>query len=158
MLKITQATQEHINPIIELWKKLMSIHKELDLVFFSSTDQFVDEYKFEIENSIDAHEKTIFIATDNDKLIGYVTVEIVRFSHLPYNLYPHCSIGDIMIEEEYRNHGIGKKILEEIKKWAKSYETYKIETNVFSKNKSAYTFFKSQGFEEQFHKLSIDFN
>ena len=157
-IKITLASQEHTNDIVELWSKLMEIHTALDVTYFSKQFDSIDEYKSDIEWFIKSDSNIVFIAIVNDKIVGYSTAELVYFSNTFYNSNSICAIRDIMIEPNYQHLGIGKSFIDEIKKWAKSVNIYKIELSVFSKNKSAYAFFKNQSFEDQFHKLSINFN
>jgi hypothetical protein len=38
MITIEEARPEHVQPILELWKSLMEIHKQLDAGFFKDTN------------------------------------------------------------------------------------------------------------------------
>jgi len=152
---IQQATPEHVQEIVALWTKLMNIHKEMDAHYFSETDNTINEYKSSIDWSINHKSNKVFIALMDDKVIGYVTAHLVYYSNSQYNNNSHCSIDDIMIDEDYRHSGIGNALLEEVKSWSQSEGIKTIQLNVFSKNEKALGFFKNQGFENLFHHLEL---
>ena len=157
MYQIITATEKHTEEIIQLWTKLMAIHKELDADYFSETDNTVGEYKSDIEWHIKDDSNVIYIAIVDDVVVGYITAQLIFFSNSHYNLNSNCTVGDIMIDTNYQHLGIGKAFIEEIKKWSKLNSISKINLNVFSKNKRALSFFKNQGFDDQFNNLILEF-
>lgn len=157
MIQIQKATSEHLDEIVSLWGKLMNLHKGFDEDFFTNTDNSGEEYKMNLDWNLRDNTSILFIATKNNKIIGYVTADISWFRYSSYNSNNYCTIGDIMIDENFRHLGIGKLFIGEIKKWAKSESTNKIILNVFSKNTKALNFFKKQGFEDNFNNLVLEF-
>ncbi|WP_269242727.1 GNAT family N-acetyltransferase [Flavobacterium limnophilum] len=157
MIKIQKATAEHLDEIVSLWLKLMNLHKGFDEDFFADTDNSGEEYKMNLDWNLRDTTRILFIATKSNKIIGYVTADISWFRYSSYNSNNYCTIGDIMIDENFRHLGIGKLFINEIKKWAKSESTNKIILNVFSKNTTALNFFKKQGFEDNFNNLVLEF-
>lgn len=157
MIQIQKATAEHLDEIVSLWLKLMNLHKELDPNFFADTDNSIEEYKMNLDWNFRDTMSILFIATCNNKIIGYVTANISWFKYSSYNSNNYCTLGDIMIDKNYRHLGIGKLFIEEIKKWAKSESTHKIVLDVFSKNTKALSFFKNQGFNDNFNNLILEF-
>ena len=135
----------------------MNLHKGFDEEFFADTDSSGDEYKMILDWNFRDTMSMLFIATIDNKIIGYVTADISWFKYSSYNSSNYCTIGDIMIDEDYRHLGIGKLFIAEIKKWAKSESTHKIVLDVFSKNTKALSFFKKQGFEDNFNNLVLEF-
>jgi GNAT superfamily N-acetyltransferase len=157
MVQIQKATTEHLDEIVSLWLKLMNLHKGFDEDFFADTDNSGAEYKINLDWNLRDTSSILFIATKDDKIIGYVTADISWFRYSSYNSSNYCTIGDIMIDEDYRHLGIGKLFIAEIKKWAKSESTNKIVLDVFSKNTKALSFFKKQGFDNNFNNLILEF-
>ena len=157
MIKIEEARPEHVQAILEQWKALMDIHKKLDADFFDATDLYIEDYSYGISETINAasDEKKVFVALHNEVVVGYVTIEVVRFSMLMYNFDPLCVIGDIMISEPYRNKGLGKIFIEEAKKIAEKQNVKKLMLNVFGKNKTSYEYFKHLGFEDMMNQMTI---
>ncbi len=157
MIQIQKATPKHLDEIVSLWLKLMNLHKGFDEEFFADTDSSGEEYKMILDWNFRDTMSMLFIATIDNKIIGYVTADISWFKYSSYNSSNYCTIGDIMIDEDYRHLGIGKLFIAEIKKWAKSESTNKIVLDVFSKNTKALSFFKKQGFEDNFNNLVLEF-
>ena len=157
MVQIQKATTEHLDEIVSLWLKLMNLHKGFDEEFFADTDDSGEEYKMNLDWNLRDTSSILFIATKDDKIIGYVTADISFFKYSSYNSSNYCTIGDIMVDEDYHHLGIGKLFIAEIKKWAKSESVHKIDLNVFSKNIKALSFFKNQGFEDNFNNLILEF-
>lgn len=155
MYKIQEATTEHVPEILALWTKLMNIHNEMDAHYFSETDNSKNNYKLEIETFINDLSDNVYVALIEDKVIGFTTVQLVFFPGNHYNKNSYCTIGDIMIEEEYRHLGIGKAFVEQAKLYSHSYGIKTIQLHVFSKNEQAHNFFKKQGFDELFAILEL---
>lgn len=157
MIQIQKATTVHLDEIVSLWLKLMNLHKGFDEEFFADTDNSGEEYKMNLDWNLRDTTSILFIASKDDKIIGYVTADISFFKYSSYNSSNYCTIGDIMVDEDYHHLGIGKLFIAEIKKWAKSESVHKIDLNVFSKNTKALSFFKNQGFEDNFNNLILEF-
>lgn len=156
MITIEEARPEHVEAIVSLWEDLMEIHKKLDAEFFDATDLSIEDYQYKISKTIKeaGDEKKVFVALFNKIVVGYVTIEVVRFSMLLYNFDPLCVIGDIMIAEPYKNQGIGKLFIEEAKKIALEQNVKKLNLNVFGKNKISYAYFKYLGFEDMMYQMT----
>ena len=156
MITIEEARPEHVEAIVEQWKALMEIHKEMDAEFFEDTDLWIEEYETTISETIEVayKERKVFVALDNEVVVGYATIYIERFSMPLYNSEPLCVIGDMMIEEQYRKQGIGELFIEEAKKMAKEFSVKKLMLNVFAKNQIAYGYFKQQGFEDTMYRMT----
>ena len=157
MLKIIKATENHLDSITALWKKLMDIHKEFDKDYFSETDNNIDYNHNNLEISIKNDYERVFIAVMDEILVGYITAVKTKESNFGYNSIYVCTINDIMILPNFQDMGIGKALIEEVKNWANSNNINQIELFVFSKNANALKFFKNQGFEDQFNKLELKF-
>ena len=117
MITIEEAKPEHVQAIVEHWKALMEIHKEMDAEFFEDTDLWIEEYETTISETIEVafSNSKVYVALDNEVVVGYATIYIERFAMPLYNSEPLCVIGDMMIEEQYRKQGIGELFIEEAK-------------------------------------------
>ncbi len=156
MITIEEAKLEHVQPILELWKALMEIHKKMDAEFFKDTDLWIEEYEATISETIEVafSDRKVYVALDHEVVVGFATMYIERFTMPLYNSEPLCVIGDMMIEEQYRKQGIGELFIEEAKKMAKEFSVKKLMLNVFAKNLSAYGYFKQQGFEDTMYLMT----
>jgi ribosomal protein S18 acetylase RimI-like enzyme len=157
MITIEEARPEHVQPIVELWKALMEIHKEMDAEFFKDTDFWIEEYETTIAETIEVafSDRKVFVALDNEVVVGYATIYIERFAMPLYNSDPLCVIGDMMIDEQYRKQGIGELFIEEAKNLAQEFSVKNLTLNVFVKNQIAYGYFKQQGFEDTMCRMTM---
>ena len=156
MITIEEARPEHVQCIVGQWKALMEIHKKMDADFFNDTDLWIEEYETTISETIEVafSDRKVFVAIDNEVVVGYATIYIERFSMPLYNSDPLCVLGDMMIEEQYRKQGIGALFIKEAKKMAKKFSVKKLMLNVFAKNQIAYGYFKQQGFEDSMYRMT----
>lgn len=67
------------------------------------------------------------------------------------NLRPDKSlyIDDICVDENYRRHGVGKKLYEYVVQFAKEERCFNITLNVWAKNPEAKAFYESMGMKVQ---------
>jgi GNAT superfamily N-acetyltransferase len=156
MITIEEARPEHVKAIVAQWQALMNIHLKLDEEFFYAVEFAEEDYESIISDAIknSSNEKKVFVALHNEVVAGYVTIEVVRFSMLLYNFDPFCVIGDMMVDDKYRNQGIGKLFIEEAKKIARPLNVKKLKLNVFAKNQISYEYFKHQGFEDMMFQMT----
>jgi GNAT superfamily N-acetyltransferase len=157
MITIEEARPEHVQPIVEHWKALMEIHKQMDAEFFEDTDLWIEEYETTISETIEVavSDSKVYVALHNEVVVGYATIYIERFAMPMYNSDPLCVIGDMMIKEQYRKQGIGELFIEEAKKIAKEFSVKKLMLNVFAKNQIAYGYFQQYGFEDTMYRMTL---
>lgn len=96
------------------------------------------------------HPQTIAIIAFHEKhLVGILTIE-------PEHLLKthHRGVVGIIIHEDYRSEGIGKKLMEIAIEWAKNTHIYeKLELDVLETNKQAIALYEKLGF---FHEGKIE--
>lgn len=94
-----------------------------------------------------------FIATENNTPVGRV------FLYLLYNdlhLEPFALVEDVFVDAEYRNHGIGKALIEAALEEAKKEKCYKVIcTSRFGKEE-LHEWYKKFGFKEHGKEFRID--
>lgn len=85
------------------------------------------------------------IAWEEDTPVGYIAMAVKDFG---YRKSKYIEIENIGVDPKYRSRGIGKLLMKEAKKWAKTKKATKLYLSVFFKNKRALSFYKSLGFYE----------
>lgn len=98
----------------------------------------------------------MFVAESNNQIIGYIYGYILDNDAVCLNI--GSKLDALYIIEEYRNLGIGKRLLEEFKKWSKDNNATYIEVNVLTKNINAYNLYKRANFKEVKTTLSFEIN
>ena len=151
--RIEKGCKEHLEKVMELWLKLMEEHKKYDPVFFAEVDK--NKVNYFNEYVTDTSDRALFLLYADERIAGFVTAGIENGRYYQYNSKKYCVIGDIMIDENARGNGMGKALIEEVKKWSSQLGVDKIELNVFAKNESGCRFFKQIGFQDSFHTMCL---
>lgn len=107
-------------------------------------------YEYSINNTKDKLEKLIksstdkiYVATINNDVVGYihaVDYDVIYAPHMK-------NVMGIAVSSEYKKHGIGKALLEEIEKWAKETGAYAVRLASGSARTGAHEFYKRCGYE-----------
>ncbi len=85
------------------------------------------------------------IAEEDGKKIGYIAAGTKTVS---YRKSRYMEIGDMGVIPGYRSKGIGRMLINECLKWAKTKGFQKAFVNSYFDNKKAIEFYKRNGFEE----------
>jgi len=127
------------------WWKLVHTVKSEDLptlfkMVKNITLESTNEY---LTNILDSEGSFVLICIDNKTIIG--SVDVIRKKRLEES---HIADIGMCILKEYRNKGIGTKLLEELfKNCKKERKIDKIELDVFSNNISGMKLYEKMGFE-----------
>jgi len=150
-MKIRKATIKDFESLKEI--KLLSKKDEMgysdSLKPLSKTIDIYDEYfKAELEKKNSA----VFIAEDK-RPIGIIIVtyfkplRISKFTRKGY-------VSNLFVRKNYRNKGIGKKLLDISLKWLKETHVKYISLEIHLKNKKALKFYRDLGFKDYTLKLA----
>lgn len=143
-IKIEKANNNDINDILILLNEVLEIHHTIRPdIFNSGKTKYSSEELIEIINN---KLTPVFVAKDNDKLLGYAFLEIKITKDIPY-LCDNLSIyiDDLCIKKEYRKNGIGKLLFNYVKDYAKSINANSITLNVWYGNDLAIKFYNDLG-------------
>lgn len=87
---------------------------------------------------------TAFVAIHENNIIGWIGVaEALQIESSPF-----CEIRGLVVDENYRGHGVGKLLIERVKQWAKETgnNTLRLRTNMI--RLEAHLFYRHVGFKE----------
>ena len=140
---IRRAKEEDINYILELLHQVCMIHH------LGRPDYFKDSVKYnelELKEMIKDDLNPIFVYVEDSKCLGYAFCidEDIKNNQLLTDrktLY----IDDLCVMESSRGMGIGKKLYEYVKKYAKEKGYYDVTLNVWALNTSAIKFYEKMG-------------
>ena len=88
----------------------------------------------------------VIVATINNQIIGYLAGSIN--DKCTYENIQYGEINNMYIMSNYRGNKIGKRLIDEFKKYCKENNINNIIVTASYKNKSAINFYKNNGFEE----------
>ncbi|MTG98865.1 MULTISPECIES: GNAT family N-acetyltransferase [Myroides] len=120
------------------------------------TQQVYQPYYFKADlPAVDFLEETIksdqaeFIVVEHEgQLIGMAALFIEET--LPYECYVshrYLNFADLYVEEGFRNKGLGKELIENVKKWGKEKKVDYIELLVLRENSKAQALYLKESFE-----------
>lgn len=143
---IRLANENDIDSILELLSQVLEIHYNIRPDLFIKGKLKYD--KTELLSIINDESKPIYLAIDNDKLMGYcfcIIKESIIDKHISKTktLY----IDDLCVDNEFRNKHIGRIILDYVKDNAKQMNVEFITLNVWEGNDSAKVFYEHNGFK-----------
>lgn len=92
------------------------------------------------------------VILNNDVVIGYLSYRIKE------KYSKKLDVDQLVIDEKYRNHGLGKKLIEEVKKIALDNNCDRIELNCWMFNENALGMYEHIGFKKQriIYEMSLD--
>ncbi|MBR6775358.1 MAG: GNAT family N-acetyltransferase, partial [Bacteroidales bacterium] len=115
---IRKATHNDIPRILELLSQVNDVHAEGRPDFFIKGKRKYNEE--DLLKIINDDTTPVFVCEENDNIKGYAFCVIQDLSQCD-NLCPDKSlyIDDICVDENYRRHGVGKKLYEHVLQFAK---------------------------------------
>lgn len=154
MIKYQEANKSHVSDIVKNWKKLMDYHKKLD-PFFTRSDDSINAFIKHVKKSIEKDDSFLAVAINCDKVIGYCLMITSEYPPV-FNIKKYGEICDMYVSEEYRNRGIGKRLVKMAIKWAKLRGLRRVELKASSKNNIGLYFWNEIGFKEYLKNMYLD--
>ena len=166
---IRKATHNDIPRILELLSQVNDVHAEgrpdffikgkrkyneedlLKIINDDTTPVFVYVGTRLVTSESETQQAMSELSTQQATSVqGYAFCVIQDLSQCD-NLRPDKSlyIDDICVDENYRRHGVGKKLYEHVLQFAKEEKCFNITLNVWAKNPSAQAFYESMGMTVQ---------
>lgn len=145
---IRKAIENDIPRILELLTQVNDVHAEGRPDFFIKGKQkyTASELKCIIEDLM----TPVFVCEEESEVKGYAFCVIQDLSRCN-NLRPDKSlyIDDICVDENYRRHGVGKKLYDAVVQYARDEKCFNITLNVWDRNPSAKHFYEDMGMKIQ---------
>ncbi len=117
-------------------------------------ESIADAYLEEMLGKCKEHDGQIFMAEINGDIAGYVTILAkVNSGDLDDGDLEYSCIDDLIVREQFRRDGVGRKLVEAAELFAKSKNARWLRLSVLAKNTSARKLYSSSGFSE----LYIDY-
>ena len=143
-LLIKKATLEDLKTIQNLNNQLFKLEKENYDSTLVSNWPLTNEGKLYFEDLIKNH--YVIVAILNDEIVGYLAGTINEKGS--YEEIQYGEINNMLIKDECRGYGIGKKLINNFKDYCMENNIYNVKVEASAKNKNAINFYKKNGFEE----------
>lgn len=140
---VRNATLEDLDSILVLFYKLSisdsPYDKDVDLDWVNT-----DGGKKYFEEKINGTNGVCFVAEVDGQIVGYFTA---NKKELPgYRLVTVADLENLVVDENFRNRGIGKILMDKFLSWAKEIGAKRASVNVFSANTKGIAFYNREGF------------
>lgn len=149
-MNIRKALESDINQILVLADKLTLLHESERQEFIKRdkpTKKTYDEFKNYIED-----ENVLLLVTDSNPIVGFSISFLENFPDDMITI-PRIYTQAIYVDSQYIGQKIGTSFMEKIEKWGKEKNVKVFQIDVWNFNKSAYSFYKRNGFEELMIKM-----
>ncbi len=144
---VRRPTSKDLAALFALWKKQTDFHYELDLAYYAPSAPDEDK-KFEkyFTNALSTNDPYFFVAEVNGILVGFITYKKGQANYFDTVIQEYGWVLELFIDSEYRDHGIGTKLMEEAAKFFKSEGLQYVKVEVSSHNTNAIQFYQKNGF------------
>jgi len=95
-----------------------------------------------------------FVAVCENKVVGWIGMTQALMLELP----PHCELNGLVIDENYRGHGIGKLLIEKAKEWAREKGNDKLCLHCNVIRTETHLFYQHLGFVETKEQKRFEIN
>ncbi|WP_026907276.1 GNAT family N-acetyltransferase [Paucisalibacillus globulus] len=83
-----------------------------------SYDDFEKECQTFLKNALNGRDWFIWVAEENDRVVSHIYIELIQKVPRPGRItHPFAYMTNVFTIPEYRNKGIGSKLLRSINKW-----------------------------------------
>lgn len=147
-MNILLANESHIPGMIRLLQQVGQVHRDIRPDIFRGGAQKYDEAA--LAELLKDPSRPIFIAEEEETVLGYCFCIHKAYADDPVladrkELY----IDDLCVDENCRGQGIGKKIYEDIVRYAKMRGVHSVTLNVWCCNEGAMKFYEKLGLKPQ---------
>ena len=138
------AQEKDIPAMIDLLRQVGEVHHRIRPDIFRTGAQKYDEAA--LADLLKDPTRPIFIAEDEEKVLGYCFCILKQTRDHPvledeYTLY----IDDLCVDESCRNLGVGKRLYDHARAYARQQGCQTVTLNVWCGNESAMAFYKKLG-------------
>jgi len=149
-MSIRLANTMDIEKIMELQTQVFEIHQKARPEWIKKNPINYDY----IKSIIESKNGKIFIAEENYKIIGHCIISIREIkNHVIFEDMINIEIDEMCVNEQFRKNGIGKKLFEEAKSYAKEINANYIELMVWDFNQNATNFYKKMGMKTRIKRM-----
>lgn len=152
-VQIRRATPRDIKEILPVWGQLATFHSALDPAFTPSP-HWPREYSAYLRTLMSRDDAIAVVAKDDSGVVGYAvgrTMTLPPFFEHRHRGYIH----DVFVQEGYRRHGIGRRLVEEILAWLRRRGVTLVELTVAANNE-AVPFWERLGFRIYMHQMKLE--
>jgi len=144
-MNIRIATEEDTPAIGQMWERLAAYHNTLDSALPPAARGGGKVYAKRLATRMNDPLTRVFIAEQDDKLVGYVLAVIIDVIPDMFVQENSGFLADIFVEDAYRRHGIGRVLVETVRAWMVENNVRHFEWYVAEHNSAGRKFWEAIG-------------
>ncbi|MGE8207336.1 GNAT family N-acetyltransferase [Heyndrickxia sp. NPDC080065] len=118
-MNIRLAEAKDIKQLIRMRWDFTIEHDETKKIEQTPIHDFEKECQSFLENALNSDQWFIWVAEENGKIVSHIYIELIQKVPRPGRItYPFAYMTNVYTIKEYRNKGIGSKLLTTINEWA----------------------------------------
>lgn len=144
---LRRPVHKDLAALFALWKKQTAFHYELDPLYYVPNAPDEDkQFESYFTKALETNDPYFFVAEVNGILVGFITYKKGHANYFDTTIQEYGWVLELFVDTEYRNHGIGTKLMEEAAKFFKSEGLHYIKVEISAHNTNAMQFYKNNGF------------
>ena len=143
---IRPGRREDAEAAARLWMQSAEEHTAHDRIYATApgAEQMMRRFLADLASS--GH-SFLFVAESHGRVVGFISGEL-REGSPTFRQKTWASVDDVFVEQDYRNLGIGKALLEGVEAWAKERRANGVSLQVAAANERGRKFYEELGFRE----------
>lgn len=137
--------------LVELEEYIVSIDKdELDIV----GEEYREKYILNLLNEVNTNNGKIYLYIEENKIRGMIAGIFRKYTEEDYLDYKCPKAGEVLelvTTQKERSKGIGRKLLEKMEEYFKSFECDYVYIDVFAYNDNAKKFYEKSNYHARMH-------
>ena len=153
-LVIREATLFDYEDLCELFDEADKLHRDHLSERFQEPNGPARDKEFILDLLADQTVE-VFVVESDGELLGLVQAA-VKVSPPMSIFVPRCYVvvDTLVVKEDFRQQGLGQKLMDKVHHWAISNGASDVELNVYEFNQEANAFYRKLGYETISHKMS----
>ena len=120
-MQIRLAERKDIDQLIQMRWDFTVEHNETKTFEESDLEVFKIECRSFLENAIESETWFIWVAEKESKIVSHIYIELIQKVPRPGRVtYPFAFMTNVFTVKDYRNLGIGSKLITTINEWSKN--------------------------------------
>jgi GNAT superfamily N-acetyltransferase len=145
LMNIRLATEEDVPAIGQMWEKLAQFHNMLDSALPPAARGGGKVYARRLISRLSDSQTRVIVAEDDGVLIGYALAVIIDVIPDMFVQENSGFLADIYVDDNYRQQGIGRTLVETVKSWLRENDIHSFEWYVAEHNTVGQRFWESVG-------------
>ncbi|KXA89483.1 hypothetical protein AKJ57_05270 [candidate division MSBL1 archaeon SCGC-AAA259A05] len=150
-ISFRKAERSDLNELMRLWEEfldynLQSIENSKKRRWMELTEDASEKSRSHFKNQIEQDDNLVLLAEKDNEIIGYIVASLEERPPI-FKKRKLGKLNELFVNQDYRNEGLGKKLVENAKDWLKDKGVNLLKVRILEANKKANKFWKSRGFK-----------